>query len=54
MHHQLSGPLWGNVVIIALAGAITVGCFVAMFRMLCHPGETDRRHPKYDILRDDR
>jgi len=54
MHHQLNGPFWGNVIIIALAGAITVACFAAMFRMLFHPGETDRRHPKYDILRDDR
>ncbi len=54
MHHHLIGPFWGNVIIIALAGAITVACFVAMFWMLLHPGETDRRHPKYDILRDDR
>jgi len=54
MHHPLNGPFWGNVIIIALAGAITVACFVAMFRMLFDPGETDRRHPKYDILRDDR
>ena len=54
MHHHLSGPFWGNVIIIALTGAITVACFVAMFRMLIYPGETDKRHPKYDILRDDR
>ena len=25
MHHHLSGPFWGNVIIIALAGAITRG-----------------------------
>ncbi|MEO7008486.1 MAG: hypothetical protein ABI156_04990 [Caldimonas sp.] len=54
MNHHLLGPLWGNVVIIALAGIITVACFAAMFWMLIRPGETDRRHPKYDILRDDR
>jgi hypothetical protein len=53
VHHHLSGPFWGNVIIIALAGAITVACFATMFRMLFHPGETDKRHPKYDILRDD-
>jgi hypothetical protein len=54
MHNHLSGPLWGNILIIALAGAITLVCFAAMFRMLFHPGETDRHHPKYDILRNDR
>lgn len=54
MHHPLMGPFWGNVIIIAVAGAITIGCFVAMFRMLLRPGETNRRHPKYDILRPDR
>jgi hypothetical protein len=54
MHDHLVGPLWGNVMIVALAGAITLGCFVAMFRMLFCPGETDRHHPKYDILHDDR
>ena len=54
MHHHLSGPFWGNVIIIVLAGAIALACFVAMFRMLIYPGETDRRHLKYDILRDDR
>ncbi len=54
MNHHLLGPLWGNVVIIALAGIITVACFAVMFWMLFRPGETDRRHPKYDILREDR
>jgi hypothetical protein len=54
MHHHLSGPFWGNIIIIALAGAITLACFVAMFCMLFHPGEADPRHSKYDILRDDR
>jgi len=50
----MAGPLIGNIIIVALSGAITLGCFWAMFRMLLWPGETDRRHPKYDILRDDR
>ena len=53
MHHDLIGPLWGNLIIIAVAGVITVICFVLMFWMLFHPGETDRHHPKRDILRDD-
>lgn len=54
MEHQLIGPLWGNLIIIVIAGVITVACFVAMFWMLIRPGETDRRHSKYSILRDDR
>ena len=53
MDHHMTGPLLGNLVIIAISGAITIGCFAAMFWMLLRPGETDRRHPKYDILRDD-
>jgi hypothetical protein len=54
VHDHLIGPLWGNVVIMALAGAITAACFAAAFWMLIRPGETDRRHAKYAILRDDR
>jgi len=54
MEHQLIGPLWGNIIIIAIAGFITVACFVAMFRMLIRPGEADRNHSKYTVLRDDR
>ena len=53
MHHELIGPLWGNLVIIALAGIITLACFVAMLWMLIRPGETDHHHCKYTILRDD-
>jgi hypothetical protein len=53
MHEHLSGPFWGNLIIIVLAGTITAACLFAMFRMLFHPGETDWRHPKYDILHDD-
>jgi len=53
MQHHLIGPFWSNVVIIGLAGAITVACFAAMFWMLIRPGETDRGHAKYSVLRDD-
>jgi hypothetical protein len=53
MHHDLSGPYWGNVIVIVLASMITIACFVAMLRMLFRPGETDQHHAKYDILRDD-
>ncbi len=54
MHHHLMGPFWGNVAIIAIAVAITIGCFVAMFCMISRPGEKDPHHAKYDILRSDR
>lgn len=54
MHHHLIGPFWGNVIIIGVAGAITVTCFVAMFWMLLRPGEADPHHPKYAVLRHDR
>ena len=54
MHDHLIGPLWGNVMIVAVAGAVTLACFGAMFRMLFRPGETNRHHTKYDILQDDR
>jgi hypothetical protein len=51
MEHHMMGPLWGNVVIITLAGIVTLGCVIAAFRMLIHPGEGDPRHPKYSVLR---
>jgi hypothetical protein len=54
MHHHLIGPYWGNVIIIGIAGAITIACFAAMFWMLRNPGETDPHHPKYSVLRHDR
>ena len=53
MHHHLTGPFWGNVGLIGIAGAITVACFAAMLRMLLRPGETDPSHPKYLVLRHD-
>jgi hypothetical protein len=54
MHHHLIGPMWGNVIIIVIAGAVAASCFVAMFWMLLRPGEGDPRHPKYLVLRRDR
>ncbi|HTV98357.1 MAG TPA: hypothetical protein VME42_20370 [Steroidobacteraceae bacterium] len=54
MHHHLTGPLWGNALIIVIAGAITAACFVAMFWMLLRPGEADPGHPKRLVLRHDR
>jgi hypothetical protein len=54
MHDHLTGPFLGNVIIVVVAGAVTFACFVAMFRMLFRPGETDPHHPKYEVLRDDR
>jgi hypothetical protein len=54
MEHHLSGPLWGNVIIIGLAGAITLACFAALVWMLFRPGENDPGHAKYGILSDDR
>ena len=54
MHDHLIGPVLGVVIIVALAGTVTLVCFVAMFRMLFRPGETDPHHPKYEVLRDDR
>ncbi|HET7586708.1 MAG TPA: hypothetical protein VFL45_01360 [Gammaproteobacteria bacterium] len=53
MHHHLTGPLIGNIIIIAVAGLITLGCFAAAIKMLVRPGERDRRHPKYKVLQDD-
>jgi hypothetical protein len=53
MHDHLIGPFWGNVIIIALAGTVTLGCFVAMLWMLIRPGETDPAHSKYTILHED-
>jgi hypothetical protein len=54
MLEHMTGPFWGNVVIAGIGSVITLVCFAAMFRFLLRPGETDRRHPKYRILRDDR
>ncbi len=52
MTHHITGPFWGNVAIIGIGGAITLACFAAMVWFLLRPGETERQHPKNDILRD--
>ena len=54
MHDHLIGPFWGNLIIFAVASAVTLACFAAMLRMLTHPGETDPAHPKRSILQEDR
>jgi hypothetical protein len=53
VHDHVIGPVLGVAVIVAMAGAVTVACFVAMIRMLLRPGEADHHHPKYEVLRDD-
>ncbi len=53
MAHHMTGPLWGNLIIIGVGGLITLACFAAMFWMILRPGERDPKHPKYDILNDD-
>jgi hypothetical protein len=54
MQHDMAGPLWGNIVVLTIGGAITVACFAAMVWMLFRPGERDPRHVKNEILREDR
>jgi hypothetical protein len=51
---MMGGPLIGTLIVIAIAGGVTIACFVAMFVMLFRPGERDARHPKYRVLGDDR
>jgi hypothetical protein len=53
MHDHMMGPFWGNLIIVGIAGSITLACFLAMIRMLIRPGESDRTHPKHQILHDD-
>ena len=31
VHHHLTGPFWGNVGLIGIAGAITAACFLSRF-----------------------
>ncbi|HET7560841.1 MAG TPA: hypothetical protein VFJ87_00495 [Rhodanobacteraceae bacterium] len=54
MQNLMMGPFWGMVAISVVGGLITLACFAVMFRFIFHPGETDPRHPKYQILRRDR
>lgn len=46
--------LMGNLVIVTVFGVGTIACFAVAIRMLVKPGEKDKNHPKYLILRDDR
>jgi hypothetical protein len=54
MQFHITDHLVGNIIIIAAAGIITVACFAAAIRMLVRPGEKNKRHPKYEVLNDDR
>lgn len=54
MIHHLTGPLIGNIIIIVVFGLGAIGCFVAAIAMLLNPGEKNKDHPKYRVLRDDR
>ncbi len=54
MHNMLMGPTWGIILVATVTGIVTLGCFIAMFKFLTHPGERDPNHPKYSILRRDR
>lgn len=54
MHNMLMGPAWGIIAVATITGVVTLGCFIAMFKFLSRPGETDPDHPKYAILRRDR
>ena len=53
-HMIMQGPWLGNLIIVIVAGGITMGCFVTMTWLLLYPGETRPNHPKYEILRHDR
>lgn len=54
MQNMMMGPFWGIVAVATIGGLITLGCFAAMFWFIFHPGENNRQHAKYDILRPDR
>ena len=54
MTHNPTGIHWGNVIVIGIAGLLTIVCFVMMCWMLIRPGERDRLHPKRQILSKDR
>ncbi|MCC7486201.1 MAG: hypothetical protein IT529_14610 [Burkholderiales bacterium] len=51
-HFLLGGLLIGGP--IAISGAITIACFVAMFVMLFRRAGWDARNPKHHVPRDDR
>lgn len=43
-----------EILVVSIAGIVTVACFAAMFWWIFRPGERDPHHPKYAILRRDR
>ena len=48
------GPPLGNLLVAGFGALVTAACFVALFRMLLHPGEERPDHPKRRILAPDR
>jgi hypothetical protein len=52
--HSFAGPPLGNVLVVGVAGLITLNCIVAALSMLIAPGERDPDHPKYRVLDADR
>ncbi len=52
--HGLAGPVLGNLLVLVIAGGVTLFCFVVALRLLIRPGEYDENHPKYRVLRPDR
>jgi hypothetical protein len=42
------------VLVVGVAGLITLNCIVAALSMLIAPGERDPDHPKYRVLDADR
>lgn len=54
MMESFANHLIGNLVIVAVFGLGTIGCFIAAVIMLIKPGERNENHPKYLIMNDDR
>lgn len=54
MINMMDGPFWGIVAVVSFGGLITIGCFALMFKYIFCPGEKNKNHAKYDILRRDR
>jgi hypothetical protein len=38
-HDALPGPLIGNIIVVTLAGIVTLACFAIVLDMLIRPGE---------------
>ena len=50
----ITGPLAGNLLVMAVVGAAALACIALALRMVLRPGETEPNHPKYGILSADR